>query len=124
VVLVHVLVEPALMEQVQEAAAGHGASVAAWVRCALRQVTLQDFPASWRTEEVAPRSHESGYYHRKFGLRLDDETSRKLAVLTTTFHRSGADVIRQLIVQATPKGFPPSWHGAANVWKGACDEMG
>jgi predicted transcriptional regulator len=111
--LVHVLVEPALMAQVQEAAAGHGASVAAWVRCALRQVTLEDFPASWRTGETAPRSHESGYYHRPFMLRLNDETSAKLATLAQTLHRSAAEVIRQLIAQATPEVFPESWHMAA-----------
>jgi hypothetical protein len=75
----------------------------------MRQVALEDFPASWRAEETAPRSHESGYFHRKFGLRLDDKTSRKLVVLTTTFHRPAADVIRQLIVQAQPEDFPQSW---------------
>jgi predicted DNA-binding protein len=111
--LVHVLVEPALMEQVQEAATRHGASVAAWVRCALRQVTQQDFPASWPTEEMAPRSHESDYFRRKFGLRLDESTSQTLEALTKTFHRSAAEVVRQLIVQAKPEDFPRSWQLAA-----------
>jgi hypothetical protein len=111
--LVHVLVEPALMAQVQEAAARHGTSVAAWVRCALRQVTQQDFPASWPTEEMAPRSHESGYFRRKFGLRLDESTSQTLEALTKTFHRSAAEVVRQLIVQAKPEDFPRSWQLAA-----------
>ena len=73
--LVHILVEPDLLRQVQEAADAHGARVAAWVRQALRQITPEDFPVSWRAEGTAPRSHESGYFHRKFGLRLDDETS-------------------------------------------------
>ena len=74
--LVHILVEPDLLQSVQDAADAHGASVATWLRHAMRQVTLEDFPASWRAEGTTPRSHESGYYHRKFGLRLDDETSR------------------------------------------------
>ena len=44
------LLEPELLQQVQEAAAAHGATVAAWVRHAMRQVTIEDFPASWRAE--------------------------------------------------------------------------
>jgi hypothetical protein len=76
--LVHVLVEPAVMLQVEDAAAARGASVAAWLRYAMRQVTLEDFPASWRTGETAPRSHESGYYRRKYQVRLDAASSAKL----------------------------------------------
>jgi hypothetical protein len=75
--LVPLLMTPELVQQMQDAADTHGVSAAAWLRHAMRQVTYDDFPPSWRTEEPAPRSHESGYYHRKFGLRLDDETSRK-----------------------------------------------
>jgi predicted transcriptional regulator len=108
--LVPLLVTPELLQRRQDAADQHEARVAAWLRQALRQVTLADFPASWRARETAPRSHESGYFHRKFGLRLDDKTSRKLVVLTTTFHRPAADVIRQLILQAQPEDFPQSWH--------------
>jgi hypothetical protein len=95
---------------VEDAAAARGASVAGWLRHALRQVPIEDFPASWRTGEQAPRSHESGYYARKFGLRLDHETSRKLATLTEAFDRSATEIIRQLIVQARPEDFPQSWH--------------
>jgi predicted transcriptional regulator len=108
--LVHVLVEPAVMLQVEDAAAARGASVAGWLRHALRQVTIEDFPASWRTGEQSPRSHESGYYARKFGMRLDHETSRKLETLTEAFDRSAAEIIRQLIVQARLEDFPQSWH--------------
>jgi predicted transcriptional regulator len=107
--LVPLLVEPALLQQVHAAAAVHGADVAQWERQAMRQVTLEDFPASWRAGEMAPRSHGSAYYRRPFMLRLDHETSRKLATLTQTFHRSAAEVIRQLIAQARPEDFPPSW---------------
>ena len=142
--LVHRLVDPELLARVQDAADAHGASVAAWVRQAMRQVTLEDFPASWRAGETAPRSHESGYFRRKLGLRLDESTSRTLATLTQRFDRSAADVIRHLIAQAPLEDFPPSWQGAVDeregprtrhaetrearhyilVWKGACDEMG
>ena len=48
-------------------------------------------------------------YDRKFGLRLDDETSCKLERLTQTFHRSAAEVIRQLVAQARYEDFPRSW---------------
>jgi hypothetical protein len=107
---VPVLLEPELHLRAREAAAAHGVSMAAWLREAMRRITADDFPASWRTAETPGRSHESGYYHRKFGMRLDEVTSRKLEAFTRTFHRQAADVIRQLIAQATPEDFPPSWH--------------
>jgi predicted transcriptional regulator len=107
--LVHVLVEPAVMQEVQAAADHQQVSVATWLRHAMRQVTHDDFPASWRATETAVRSHESGYYHRKFGLRLDEATSQKLEHLTQTFHWSAAEVIRQLVAQAHPEHFPQSW---------------
>jgi predicted transcriptional regulator len=110
---VTMLAEPRLLQQVQDAADAHGASVAAWERHAMRQVTLEDFPPSWRAGETAPRSHDSGHYGKRFMLRFDDETSIKLATLTQTFHRSAAEVIRQLVAQATPEAFPQSWHLAA-----------
>jgi predicted DNA-binding protein len=108
--LVHMLVEPDLLQQVQTAAGAHGAGIASWLRHAIRQVTPEDFPASWRAGESAARSHESDYFHRKFGLRLDEVTSHKLEALTQTFDRSAAEIIRQLIAQATPEDFPSSWH--------------
>ena len=53
---VGMLLEPELLQQVQKAAATHGAGVAAWLRHALRQVTteasrkagVQEWPASGR----------------------------------------------------------------------------
>jgi hypothetical protein len=66
---VPILLEPELYQQVQDAAAAHGVSMAAWSREAMRRITADDFPASWRMGERAGRSHESHYYHRKFGLR-------------------------------------------------------
>ena len=109
---VGMLLEPELLQQVQEAAAVHGATVAAWVRQAMRQVTLDDFPDSWQAEDVhdpSPRSHDSRQYRTRFMLRLDDETSEKLDTLTRGFDRPAAEVIRQLIAQAKAEDFPPSW---------------
>jgi hypothetical protein len=107
--LVHMLVSPELGQQVHDAAAAHGVSVAAWVRHAMRQVTLEDFPASWHVRETTSRSHGSGYFHRTFGLRLDEGTPRKLETLTGALGRSAAEVIRQLIAQAKRDDFPRSW---------------
>jgi hypothetical protein len=108
--LVHMLVDPELLQQVQAAAAAHGAGVAAWLRQAIRQVVLEDFPPSWRAEETAVRSHDSGYYARRFQLRLDLDSHMKLETLMQTFHRSAAEVVRLLIMQATPEDFPQRWH--------------
>jgi hypothetical protein len=107
---VPVLLEPDLLQQVQAATAAYGVSVAARLREAMRRIAADDFPASWRLGESAVRLHESGYFHQKFGMRLDEVTSRKLEAFTQTFHRPAADVIRQLIAQAKPEDFPPSWH--------------
>lgn len=57
--LVHLLVDPELLQQVQAAAGAHGASVAAWVRHAMHQVTDGDFPPSWRAGESAVRFYEA-----------------------------------------------------------------
>jgi predicted transcriptional regulator len=110
---VPVMLEPALLQQVQAVAAARGVSMAAWLREAMRRVTTDDFPAGWRLVETTGRSHESRYFRRKFGIRLDEATSQKLETLTHTFGRSAAEVIRQLIAQATPEDFPLDWHLAA-----------
>jgi predicted transcriptional regulator len=65
--LVTMLVSPELQQQVQETANRYHVTGAAWLRHAMRQVTRDDFPASWRAGEMTVRSHESGYYGRKFG---------------------------------------------------------
>jgi hypothetical protein len=43
-------------------------------------------------------------------LRLDDPTWETLEALSTHFNTSGAEIIRQLLAQATPDTFPASWH--------------
>lgn len=107
---VPVLLEPELLQQVQDAAAAHGVSVAAWVREAVRRVTADDFPASWRTGETVGRSHDSRYYGQRFMLRLDGDTETKLQHLLEQFTKPRAEIIRHLIAQARPEDFPQSWH--------------
>ena len=107
------LLGPELLQQVQEAAAAHGASVAAWVREAMRQVSPEDFPASWRAAVADVRTHDSPTYGRRFMLRLDETTAQKLQELVEQVGRSRAEIIRQLVAQATLEAFPPSWQLAA-----------
>jgi hypothetical protein len=110
--LVHMLVALELLQQVQEAAAVHGADVAAWERYAMRLVTREDFPPSWRAGETTPRSYDSRYYGQRFMLRLDEMTTTKLQHLVEHFDKPRAEIIRQLIAQARPEGFPRSWQMA------------
>jgi hypothetical protein len=100
--LVHKFVGLELLQNVQDTAVTHGASVAAWLRHAIRQVSPEDFPASWCAGDIAVRSHKSGDDDRKFGLRLDAVTSHKLAAFTQTFGRAAAEIIRRRILQAKP----------------------
>jgi hypothetical protein len=60
----------------QDTAAGHCAGEAAWVRQAMRHMTLEEFPASGRAGGLSRRSHESGRNRRRllvlqwyFGLK-------------------------------------------------------
>jgi predicted transcriptional regulator len=82
-------------------------------------LTRADFPASWPrarrelTKRESTRSHDSRHYHTRYMMRLDDASTRKLDELAQHFNRSAADVLRQLIAQATPETFPQSWHLAA-----------
>jgi hypothetical protein len=43
-------------------------------------------------------------------LRLDGPTWETLDALATHFETSAAEIIRQLIAQATPDTFPAGWH--------------
>ncbi len=95
-----------------------GGDISAWLRQAVDLVTAADFPASWQAASAeqgrAPkRSHDSHTYARRFMLRLDDASARKLDALVRHFDRSAADIIRQLITQARPAQSPKSWHMAA-----------
>jgi predicted transcriptional regulator len=113
---VSVLLAPELLQHVQDVAAARRASVAAWVRHALRQVTPDEFPATWQAqarEGGRSRAHDSPTYGRRFMLRLDELTAQQLQMLVAQFGQSRAEIIRQLVAQATPEDCPPSWQLAA-----------
>ncbi len=75
----------------------------------VRQITMTDFPASWQAERLAQRSHVSRFYGKRFMLRLDTISQTKLRQLITQFGASTAEIVRQLVTQATPEDFPKSW---------------
>jgi hypothetical protein len=76
-------VDAALHAGVEQAATAAGMSIASWLRAMVRQVTAADFPPSWREAPVEERSHDSRTYGRRFMLRLDAPSARKLQQLVT-----------------------------------------
>jgi mannosyltransferase OCH1-like enzyme len=52
---------------------------------------------------------DSWAYVKRFMMRLDKPTRAMLERLSRHFKRSSAETIRQLVAQATPEDFPPSW---------------
>jgi hypothetical protein len=98
-----------LHEHVEKAAAAAGVKAAPWLRPMVRQATIQDFPASWQEATPRERSHDSRTYTERFMLRLDAPSQTKLQQLIMQIGTSKADIIRQLIAQAKPEDFPPSW---------------
>jgi hypothetical protein len=60
----------------------------------IRQVTPEDFSASWHEGQADERSHDSRRYGKRFMLRLDDPTWEMLEALSTHFKTSGAEIIR------------------------------
>jgi hypothetical protein len=110
--------EPELRERVEEVATTAGGDISVWLRHVVDLVTLADFPASWQAasaeQKSAPkRSHDLRQYGTRFMLRLDDASLGRLDEFTQFFQTCRAEVIRQLIMQATPKVFPKSWRLAA-----------
>jgi hypothetical protein len=75
----------------------------------VRQITIEDFPASWQAATPRERSHDSRIYTERFMLRLDERSQTTLQQLVTQFGASKAEIIRHLITQAKPEDFPPSW---------------
>jgi hypothetical protein len=104
----YLYVDADLHEAVQKAAAAVGVHFAPWLRHMVRHITMADFPASWQAEQPDERSHDSRVYGKRFMLRLDDPTRATLEAWSTHFERSAAEIIRQLIAQATPDTFPAS----------------
>ena len=90
-----------------------GCSIAAWLRHWLRQVTVADFSAHWQAAagtSAGSRSHDSRVYGTRFMLRLDAASETTLQRLAEQFNVPRAEIIRQLLAQATPNMFPASWH--------------
>jgi predicted DNA-binding protein len=98
-----------LHARVEQAAAAAGMKIAPWLRHMVRQVTIPDFPASWQEARSEERSHDSRTYGRRFMLRLDETSEIKLQQLVKQFGASKAEIIRQLIAQATTEDFPKRW---------------
>jgi hypothetical protein len=99
-----------LRDGVEKAATAAGVKTASWLRHMVRQITITDFPASWQEATPRERSHESRRYGKRFMLRLDGQTWATLDAWSTHFERSAAEIIRQLLAQATPDTFPAGWH--------------
>jgi predicted DNA-binding protein len=106
----YLYVDADLYEAVQKAATTAGVNTAPWLRHMVRHISVADFPASWQEEQAEERSHDSRRYGKRFMLRLDDPTWEKLDALSTYFERSAAEIVRQLLAQATPDTLPASWH--------------
>jgi hypothetical protein len=88
-----------------------GCSIAAWLRHWLRQVTVADFPAHWQAAagtSVGSRSHDSRVYDTRLMLRLDAASETALQRLAEQFNVPRAEIVRQLLAQATPDTFPAS----------------
>src|SRR2546426_982290 len=96
--------------RVQQAVAAAGVPTAPWLRHMVRHIRMADFPASWREGPTDGRSQESRRDGKRFMLRLDDPTWERLDAWSTHFETSGAEIIRQLLAQATPDTFPARWH--------------
>jgi hypothetical protein len=105
----YLYVDAALHEQVEKVATAAGMNIGPWLRSLVRQITIMDCPASWQAERSDERSHDSRTYGTRFMLRLDAIAPTKLQQLVKQFGASKAEIIRQLIMQATPEDYPPSW---------------
>jgi hypothetical protein len=98
-----------LHARVEKAAIAAGLKAAPWLRHIVRQMTIADFPASWQEARSEQRSHDSRAHGKRFMLRVDSPSEMKLQQLMKQFGASKAEMIRQLIAQATPEDFPMSW---------------
>jgi hypothetical protein len=79
----------------------------------VRQMTIACFPASWQEARPGERLHDSRTYSTRFMLRLDEPSETKLQQLVKQFGASNAEIIRQLIAQASDEDFPKNWQKRA-----------
>ncbi len=105
----YLYVDSELHARVEQAATAAGMHLAPWLRHMVRQITVTDFAASWQEATPKERSYGSRIYPERFMLRLDAPSQTKLQHLITQFGVSKAEMIRQLIAQATLEDFPKSW---------------
>jgi hypothetical protein len=90
------------------------------LRHTLREITVVDFPNSWQARDTprraipGGRSHDSRAYNQRFMLRLDETTRATLERPSRHFKKSSAEIVRQLVAQATLEAFPPSWQLAVD----------
>jgi predicted transcriptional regulator len=106
----YLYVDADLYEAMRKAAAAAGVHLAPWLRQMVRHIPITDFPGSWEEERSARRSHDSHTYGVRFMLRLDTASETTLQRLAEHFDVPRAEIIRQLLAQATPKAFPAGWH--------------
>jgi hypothetical protein len=96
-------VDSNLYEEVQKATTAAGVNIAPWLRHMVAQIPITDFPGNWQEERSERRSHDSRVYGARFMLRLDRASETALQRLAEQFNLPRAEIIRQLLVQATPK---------------------
>jgi hypothetical protein len=111
----YLCVDTVLHAQVEQAVTAAGMNNAPWLRSMVRQMTIDDFPASWQAVTSEERSHDSHTYGKRFMLRLDVPSETKLQYLISQFGASKAAIIRPFLVQAKPKDFPKSWQMRAHA---------
>jgi predicted HicB family RNase H-like nuclease len=120
-----------LRQQVYDTAAASGVPVSTWLRHVMQHITPDDFRTNGPPEITSEdeeedrtrrglRSHESQRYARRFMIRVDEATGRKLALFMQTFERPAAEIIRHLIAQATLEDFPRGWLLAAQERRLPC----
>jgi hypothetical protein len=84
-----------LHARVEQAATTAGVKIAPWLRHMVRQITINDFPASWQEERSEERSYDSHLYDDRFMLRLDQSTREKLQDFVERFAVSKASGVPQ-----------------------------
>jgi hypothetical protein len=104
-----------------------GINIAPWLRSKMCRVTTTDFPDSWQGVTPEERSYDSRIYNTRLMLRLDETSQTKLPQLMQQFGTSKANIICQLMLQATPEDFPTSWHmrtAERRALQAPCDHIG
>jgi hypothetical protein len=103
-----VRVTEALRQQVYDAATALRVPVSTWLRHVVQHITPDDLLASGHPEAAAEeawedrtrrglRSRESRRYARRFMIRVDEATGRKLDGFMQTFERPAAEILRYFI---------------------------